>query len=179
MTNLGVMARGHDRAEALRWLGQAGSLGDARALKVLGDIYYKTDKPQAQGYYERAAEAGSTEAMWVLAKLNKGNLPEARRRYLEQAAGLGHAGSMRTLGTMAIRNKDYDEAIRWFRLAAAAGNDVAPELVRILHFTRGRGPIRALCRECLTGIVDLANLWTWLAWQARRLMVRRPLSRWP
>jgi len=58
MTNLGLLARGHDRAEALRWLGQAASLDDARALYLMGDMYSKDDRSEARRYYERAAEAG-------------------------------------------------------------------------------------------------------------------------
>jgi len=54
---------------------------------------------------------------------------------------------MRTLGTMAVRKKTYDEALRWFEQAAAAGHELAPGLVRIFSFVSGRGALRALGRE--------------------------------
>jgi TPR repeat protein len=172
MTNLGLLARGHDRAEAPRWLGQAASLGDARALYLVGDMYSKDDRSEARRYYERAAEAGSLDAMWMLAKLSDRDQRGTGRRYLEQAAALGHAGSMRTLGTMAVRKKTYDEALRWFEQAAAAGHELAPGLVRIFSFVSGRGALRALGRESVNRVVDVANLCSWLGWQVRRLSAR-------
>jgi curved DNA-binding protein CbpA len=81
-----------DRAEAARWLNMAAGKGHVEAMYWLGNYHYFT--------------SSNTSAYWY-----------------KQAAERGHAASQRHLGNYyEMKEKNYKEADKWYKLAAAQGD---------------------------------------------------------
>jgi uncharacterized protein len=97
---------------------------------------------EAHRWYERAAVAGSRDAMGDLGRLYHGGLGVSRdyaeaRRWLEKAAALGQHAAMGNLGVLYRDGhgvvQDYAEARRWFQKAAALGLRDAMSNLGIAH----------------------------------------------
>lgn len=94
-------SRGHDRAAAAL----------AELLMVRGDM------AEAQPYLEQAAGAGDPVAAAALGTLLRGQA----ETWLRQGAEAGDAAAAHELGDMLVGAGREDEALRWYRKAAAAG----------------------------------------------------------
>ena len=104
-----------DYSEAIKWYKKAADLGHLEAICKLGEIYEKGKGVQqnfskAAAYYRKAVELGNGVALKKLQELadNKKNI-DAQYNLGEMyfyASGV---------------DMDYDEAIRWFKMAAKQG----------------------------------------------------------
>ena len=169
-----------DPREALKWFRKAADLGDLEAMTYLGALHEwgelgETDLDQAAQWYRRAAAAGQLQAMTNLAGLllrggNEDDVPEARR-LLSHAAEARYPVAMNGMGELCrVRDKDDQEAERWFREAAERGNAAAMVNLGTMYQERrapaGRGraalPPRSRSRSCRRDVQ------TWRALSARR-----------
>lgn len=143
-----------DPREALKWFRKAADLGDLEAMTYLGALHEwgelgETDLDQAAQWYRRAAAAGQLQAMTNLAGLllrggNEDDVPEARR-LLSHAAEARYPVAMNGMGELCrVRDKDDQEAERWFREAAERGNAAAMVNLGTMYQERpGAGPAAA------------------------------------
>ena len=83
------------RADGIALLRRAAAAGEAAALVDLGDLYVKG----------HAVAQDSAVA----------------RRFFTAAAGMGYAFGMHKMGIACARSLNYEEAVRWFEQAVAAG----------------------------------------------------------
>ncbi|NMM25904.1 MAG: sel1 repeat family protein [Glaciimonas sp.] len=119
-----------DRAAQLAlglWLARI-DLDGARAASVPGSAHYK----KAIFWLTQAGEQGSDEAWFALSRIylkaefSQRSLPDARR-YLEQAAEMGHCAAQLECGSSAWRNRreaisNDVRAAYWLQKAAAQGS---------------------------------------------------------
>ena len=98
---------GEDYAEAVRWFRRAAQEGDTQAMLWLGFLHENgagvaKSEPEALRWFQRAAQKGDSGGMLVLGEMyafGRGGLP-----------------------------KDIDQAVQWYRKAAASGNDQTKQL---------------------------------------------------
>ena len=88
--------------------------------------YQFGDLKEAKKWWQLAAEAGNSEAMFSLGVLAKesGDLKEAKKWH-QLAAEAGNTEAMTNLGVLADESGDLKEAKKWYQLAAEAGDSVA------------------------------------------------------
>jgi TPR repeat protein len=113
-----------DRAEAFRWYKKAADAGDPMGMMNAGRYYltgfsvggvFKTDYKEAEAWTRKAAEKGVPAAMEILAELYE-------------------------FGYGVPQNRD--QAISWYRKAAAAGDDTAGINLKTLEGTHdGTNPV--------------------------------------
>ena len=127
---------------ALQWYRKAADAGDPEAMTHVGAMYSDglgvgADTARAVQWFRNAVDGGSVQAMVNLGRIreHQGDYNEARALYL-RAANAGSPAGMNNLGTLYYNgrgfSKDRDEAIRWFRRAAAAGaRDAAANLLAL------------------------------------------------
>ncbi|MCT8160742.1 tetratricopeptide repeat protein [Pseudoruegeria sp. SHC-113] len=110
----------------------------ARHLAVMyenGEGAYAYDYDKALTLYAIAADKGDVEAMHNFGLMlynGKGISPDrdsAKQIWLE-AADLGHAGAQRKYGRIAHEDGDPDTAVRYYRMSAAQGDEVAQRLLK-------------------------------------------------
>lgn len=147
MNNLGQLYRrgwcvDQDDAAALEWYRKAADAGDPDGRAHVGAMYTEgfgvpADTAEAVRWFRSAVAAGSLQAMVNLGRIreHEGDYNEARALYLQAADG-GSAAGMNNLGTLYYNGrgfpKDRNEAIRWFRRAAQAGDaDAAANLLAL------------------------------------------------
>jgi TPR repeat protein len=148
MRRLGDLATRRD--EAIEWYRKAAAAGDVLAMRRLGD---KTMRDEAAVWYLRAADAGDAEAMrrlgrlaryepsalhalrtaadagalWAMHQLRLGaeSSNPSVLQALREVADTGALWAMETLGWLARRDGDQQEAEAWFHRASDAGDPVA------------------------------------------------------
>jgi hypothetical protein len=90
----------------------------------LGVTLINSDPEAARRWWERAAIAGNTNAMFNLGMLLQDSEPDAARRWWEAAAHAGNTNAMVDLGLL-VKDSDPDAARRWWDRAAAEGSSLA------------------------------------------------------
>ncbi len=115
-----------NRLKAARWFERAADQGWAPAHTALGRLAEERDPTAAVAHYQRAADAGETEAQLALACVLRqpGRSPLDRltaRRWLAQAAQSGHAKALLLLADDTL-GTDPELAAEAWRLAAEAGS---------------------------------------------------------
>jgi TPR repeat protein len=100
------------------------------------------DLDAARRWFERAADAGNSDAMNNLGVLHEQHWEpdlDAARHWWERSADAGNAHAMYNLGRLyaeLIQPPDLDAARHWYENAADAGNNAAIYNLRILSNTR-------------------------------------------
>ena len=135
---------------AIHWFGKGAGLGDRRAMRRLGDVYFGRKAPDASKalrWYRRAAHLGSAKAMSVLAMAyyRATGVPldysQAQTWWL-RAAAHGDVSAQRWLGIMFAAGRgipfhfapDYVRAKRCWELAAKEGsNNARYDLYLLYH----------------------------------------------
>jgi hypothetical protein len=116
-------------------------------MNKLGELYsyaqgVARDYTQARNWYQRAAAAGSTEAMCNLGVLYQSGrgVPEnydKAREWFQKAADAGNAEAINKLGELYAYAqgvaRDYTQARNWYQRAAAAGNAKAMSNLGVLY----------------------------------------------
>ncbi|MEY8098297.1 tetratricopeptide repeat protein [Falsihalocynthiibacter sp. S25ZX9] len=130
-----------DLGLALRWYERAIESGeDTDSMYWSARIHgghtgdYPIDELQALEFYERAAYLGDPDAQHSAAQVYfHGYGVEidhlAAAMYFQAAAEQGHVKSMRKFGRITHESGDVEGAIDWYRKAAAAGDEVAQQLL--------------------------------------------------
>ena len=136
-----------DFAEALKWLRIGAEHGSVHAQNLLGDMYsdpgngVEQDFAEAIKWYGLAAEQGGTAgtprgcSMTYFSGVNRyenDRRPKAVKLFCEAASG--DLKSLTEIGKMYLNGLhdmpvDYDEAQKWFRLAAERGDVNAVKLL--------------------------------------------------
>ncbi|WP_405992831.1 sel1 repeat family protein [Streptomyces sp. NBC_00986] len=113
---------------------KAADEGHFRAAAALAELFVaRGDTAGAEPYLEQAAEAGDAEAAATLGTL----LRDRAETWLCQAAEAGDPAAAHELGDMLVGTGREDEALRWYRKAAAAGRrEVAASLGTLLRSWR-------------------------------------------
>jgi hypothetical protein len=107
-----------------------------RVTKTLRDF----GDHQTSDLISRAAEAGHTQAMVVVAELTEQSDPAATERWLIRAAGLGDTAAMLYLGAM-LEPHDRAGAVHWFTQLAETGD--AAGMYRVYKLLRTDGAAEA------------------------------------
>ena len=117
-----------DSAKAIKWYKKAAKQGDVLVQYLLGDIYYNgegvnQDYSEAAKWYRKAANQGIAEAQFKLAGIyatgeGVAEDPAEMLKWLIKAADQGHAGAQYNLGQFYKTEKNYTEAVLWYRRAA-------------------------------------------------------------
>jgi len=106
----------------------------ARAYEYPGDKGLKADGKQMRDWYERAAQAGDSEAAYLVALRSKDELK--KRELFEQAAMAGHAKAAYQFSMLLPLDKS--ESIKW--LSVAVDENVADAIYELgLRHRDGRG----------------------------------------
>ena len=133
-----ILARGEagvsDDAEARRYLEMAAGQGDVDALLLLGEMAVDgragMGEADAQRWFRKAAELGSTQAMRAMSTLNAGS--GASAAWENKAAKAGDTEAMRRRA-VALQDSDPVAAMEWFEKAAAKGDAEAAYAGAILQ----------------------------------------------
>ena len=111
---------------------EAARSGYAPAQVELAKLYEdKNDLESAAYWYEQAAKNNDAEANNKIGRYylhglgGKPKDPDTAVKYISTAARLGHADAMTLLGNYCYYLKDYDNALAWFRDAAAKEDPTA------------------------------------------------------
>ena len=121
-----------DYEENVRWLRQAAELNHSVALDYLANCYCNNegvarDEEKAFELFRRAVDLGNPKAMFNLAmrfyskngvKSDVGEM----KRLLERAAKRGYIRAYRVLGDYERNEKNYEEALKWYRKGEEAGD---------------------------------------------------------
>ncbi len=129
-----------DDEQGMRLLEKSAALGNTNALLALA-IMYRFDPdnteampPLALEYYQKAVDAGSTEAMVQLGDYytyedETDESDQMAMRYYQKAEQLGSTDAMNGIGTLYYLGKgvdtDQEEARRWYQKAIDLGNVTA------------------------------------------------------
>jgi TPR repeat protein len=184
VAQLVAMARGGDR-EAMSVLGLVYENG---MRDVRGRVVVRGDRRRARAYEERGAAFGDPDAMAALAnrlvgaRASAASLRRAIALYRRAFAG-GAAWAAYNLACTYQNRGRYRDAVRWFRRAAAAGDESA--LLQIAHAelygigTRrdvagAVGKLRRLARSRRGYYPD-----SWMQVEAMMIMARVLLDGWP
>ncbi|MDD2870011.1 caspase family protein [Neomegalonema sp.] len=144
-----------DDAEAVRLWRQAAQKENTDALYMLGLAHeegrggLELDQEEAVASWLRAADLGDPEAMYGLSSVySPGSAwtlpkdPALARRWLIEAANKDHRSAMRRVGDLYLSGsgvpQDHEEALRWWRKAAEAGDSLARR--NLIDFHEGREP---------------------------------------
>lgn len=157
--------------------------GDARDAK--GKLLARRDVARARRYYARAAELGSPAAITVIADglTKKGHgakaLAEAELLY-RRAFRLGYNTAAENLAATYMNLGRYNDAVRWYRRAEAAGSPTASlELARAELYGMGT---RRDARRAFARLERLARQrlgWNnWLRVEAMQLMADALMNGW-
>jgi TPR repeat protein/transglutaminase-like putative cysteine protease len=129
-------------AEGLVWLRKAADAQNGFAIHELGLMYLNGDgvdqnDRQAADWFQKGAEVGDAASMSDLGTLyvwGKGVPKDVALAltWFRKAAEAGNALAMFNLGSVYEENKDFTEAIDWYRLAEKAGYPEAAKKVESL-----------------------------------------------
>lgn len=131
----------NDYTGALKWFMKAAEQGHAAAQKRLGDMYFKgkgvrEDYYKSMGWYQKSADQGNADAQYSLGKLYATGQRIFRR----------HSCYGRVTNTEKFVNKNYSEALKWYRKAAAHGNAEADKELGDM-FEWGIGVVRDIAES--------------------------------
>ncbi|HIG53612.1 MAG TPA: sel1 repeat family protein [Candidatus Handelsmanbacteria bacterium] len=162
-----------DHGEAYRWYGLAGEAGFAAAQRAQASLLERgqgvvRDQSMALELYDRAARAGSRDAMVDLARVHLESEPARdyalARQWALAAANMGSAEGAALLGRISRDGlgvpADADEAMRWWLRAAEGGSAEAQYALAVtLGAVEGEAadPVAAamwLRRAAVAGQVD-------------------------
>jgi TPR repeat protein len=116
-----------DEAEAAHWFKEAALQDDAAAQYYFAEALWRgagvqKDADTARGWYLKAAQAGNVTAMVALAQVG---VESERLSWLRKAAVLGNMDAQLSLGNSYKEGRgvprDFEEARRWYTLAASQG----------------------------------------------------------
>jgi TPR repeat protein len=137
-----------DLDRAIVWFEKAAAAGVLAAQVQLGKLYaagrgVRRDLARATELLHDAAESGDAEAKTALALMHlQGDnvLDDAGQaeHLLRQAAEAGHLGAATQLGHLCTSKSRNDDAIRWYRKAAEAGQPESQHALGVAYFN-GRG----------------------------------------
>ncbi|MBP5715359.1 MAG: SEL1-like repeat protein [Prevotella sp.] len=111
---------------------------NASQIKIIGDYYLngsygrRKSKEEAMVWYEKAAEKGDAEALYVLGK------EKESVDYLRKSASQGNIDAQFELGEAYFYGhgvgKDYLEALKWYNLAAAKGHTESTYSIGYIYY---------------------------------------------
>jgi TPR repeat protein len=153
MFKLGVLysgvpsALGHlpsDYGQSMLWLHRAADHGNSNAMAFIGTYYLKgqdgltADRGEAIRWLRKASELGNSLAMYALGMvLDRGPGPpadkEEAKRWFIKSAQLGFVDAMTMTGVKHGQDRDYVEAMHWFRIAAEKQDPGAMFMVADLY----------------------------------------------
>jgi TPR repeat protein len=150
-----------DHAKALPLLQKAAGAGNAKAMNLIGYMYWASegvgrDYTEARHWYQKATDAGNAAAMLNLGVLYaKGNGVAKdcikAQEWFQKAADAGNPEAMYNLGVLYAKGKgvakDYIKAQEWFQKAADAGKPEAMYNLGVLHRV-GRGGTQDDTQAC-------------------------------
>lgn len=127
-----------DYLEALKWYKQAANSGSDRAIFELGRLYssnaadIRNAREEALALFMNLAEKGFPTAQCILGMkywLGDGveNSPATAVKWLELAARQQHEEAIRQLGDLYASMHDDENAEKWYRIGAAAGDAYCQE----------------------------------------------------
>ena len=129
-----------DRSKAIRYLTASADLGFPQAMETMVVMLISSElaaeSDQAMKYLGQLSAQGSQTAKKIysqqvslraLARPNRSN-NAVYREFLRSAADQGEASAQRALGEQLYLRLEFDEAIRYFEMAAAQGLDVRKQL---------------------------------------------------
>ncbi len=129
-----------DRSKAIRYLTASADLGFPQAMETMVVMLISSDSAAesdlAIKYLGQLTTQGNQSAKKIysqqvslraLARPNRSN-NAAYREFLRSAADQGEASAQRELGKQLYSRLEFDEAIRYFEMAAAQGLDVRKQL---------------------------------------------------
>ena len=151
-----------DCALAFSQFNAAAARGNAEAQVNLGTLYWKgvgvaQDATNAFRFFKKAQDLGSVQGTFAMGLLYGIGAGVAKDRQLSYACCLsaarsGHAGAQKQLGRMFMSGTGVSwseqDAIYWYRLAAAQGDEsarLAVEAYRNTHLP----PVFATCETCV------------------------------
>lgn len=117
--------------KAIKLYQKAIALGDVDAQRELGDFYFHLEEfEDAQNCYREAAKSGNIEAMINLGMMLSymPNCSPEAHYWLNKAANSGNAEALRVLGAFYEEREDYHNALRTYRKAFHAGENVQEEI---------------------------------------------------
>lgn len=126
---------------AFTWFKKAADHGNMEAVNMVGEFYQKSlacdvwpkdEECNAEAYFKKSAEAGVVDAQYNLAELFDG-----RCYYEDYSSALRYNGVLygqrtRTSGW----SDDKENALKWYRMAAAQGHEKAKEKASSLEAER-------------------------------------------
>lgn len=137
-----------DEDAGLQWYRKAAALGEAEAMAFIGGCYENghgvpMDDVAAVEWYRKSADRGSCDGMYDLGNCyiyGKGvpkNEPEGVK-WLLKAADVDSTDAMRRLGDcykdgIGVSMTDVEEAAKWYRKAAASGDESAKQALKKLE----------------------------------------------
>ncbi|MCQ2243158.1 MAG: zinc ribbon domain-containing protein [Bacteroidaceae bacterium] len=123
---IGVKSDMENAAECFK---KAAELGHVGAMCQLGDYYQKVliDKEKAVMWFEKAAEEGRSDAMYMVARLsllmdNSKSNQEKAEKWFRKAAELDNTDAMVALGIFKDFKNDDRKAYEWLQKAVNKGN---------------------------------------------------------
>ena len=122
--------------------------GKTEAAYYLGELYYsglgtERDYARAYGYYQRAQNIGIADVYYKLGRMSLDGNGTAEdyakaKEYLLKAIEMDSVMALTDLGWLYERENNYDEAVRYYKLAAEKGRTVAMyNLGNLYWFGRG------------------------------------------
>ncbi|MFD0377320.1 helix-turn-helix domain-containing protein [Streptomyces sp. NPDC127112] len=160
-TLLALARRAEDRLR-MRWAHRlrlrAAELGQVSALTELADMrrWWADDEEGAAVFYRRAADAGDTNALMSLARMQKwaGDLEDAEAT-LREAAEAGGTGALATPLRLREQFGDWEGLETFYRHALEAGNlEALAHLAKLRQWAGDREGAETLCRRA----VEAGNL---------------------
>jgi TPR repeat protein len=147
MLAIGEFTRNEDPDGALDWFESAAKRGNVQAMVQAGLIYGNKRTPadtrKALDYFVQAADSGDRVAKYLAGEMfyyGKGIAQDQTRAvaYLQEAAALREPRAMDLLGAHYRRQKQYDQARKYFEDAASAGYALSLSNLGVLYI-RGEG----------------------------------------
>ncbi|MFF7233249.1 sel1 repeat family protein [Streptomyces sioyaensis] len=109
-----------------RLFGRAAAIGSSNVLiHLAGKLKTEGDSAGAERLYERAADAGSTDAKFQLALMRSERDRAGAERLLHELADVGVTGAMFELARFRALEEDHEGAERFYQRAAADGSALA------------------------------------------------------
>lgn len=129
-----------DYKEAIKWFKKAANRGDAKAQRALGMMYetgtgFTQDYKEAVKWYRKAASQGDALATKYLKEIEK---DKESFEFCLVKAKQGDAEFQTTLATYYQDGegveRNYKEAIKWYKKAADQGNRLAANKVSMMYY---------------------------------------------
>jgi TPR repeat protein len=147
----GIQGVAQDYPEAVKWYRKAAEQGIAQAQLMLGQMYYGgqgviQDYQEAMKWYRLAAEQGMAQAQYNLGAMyaTRQGIPQEYGQNIPQGYGQ-------------INTQEYQEGVKWLRLAAKQGHVMAQSML-VLIYRYGHGVPKDITRAYMWEICVAASM---------------------